>query len=209
MRKFTVSTRPFDDDMRLYLRKDVEFYPGLTTLVGCNGSGKTTLMQLIKEQLKKDKDALVLSYDDRTDGQSNLMSYFGAMGYTDRLVDMFVSSEGERISRGLGLFAQGLRQKIGKANPKQLWIFMDAVGSGLSIDGILDIKDFVNTVIMDNLGIEVYFVISTNEYEFTIGSDSIDVTTFDHLHFKSYEEYRKFVLKTSKKKERRYKKGDV
>ena len=207
MRKFTVSTRPFDDDMRLYLRKDVEFYPGLTTLIGCNGSGKTTLMQLIKEQLKKDNDALVLSYNDRTDGQSNLMSYFGAMGNTDRLIDMFVSSEGERISRGLGLFAQGLRQKIGRANPKQLWILMDAVGSGLSIDGILDVKDFANAVIMDNLGIEVYFVISTNEYEFTIGSDSIDVTTFDHLLFTSYEEFRKFVLKTSKKKERRYKNG--
>lgn len=207
MRTFTIPIKPFGDNMRLYLKKDVTFNPGFTTLIGCNGSGKTTLMQLIKEQLKKDKDSLVLSYDDRTDGQSNLMSYFGAMGDTDRLVDMFVSSEGERISRGLGLFAQGLRQKIGRANPKQLWLLMDAVGSGLSIDGILDVKDFANAVIMDNLGIEVYFIVSTNEYEFTIGSDNIDVTTFDHLLFTSYEEYRKFVLKTSKKKERRYKNG--
>ena len=49
MRTFTVPTKPFDDDMRLYLRKNVTFNPGLTTLIGCNGSGKTTLMTLVKD----------------------------------------------------------------------------------------------------------------------------------------------------------------
>ena len=207
MRKFTVPTRPFDDDMRLYLRKDVEFHPGLTTLIGCNGSGKTTLMLLIKDKLRQDKDVLVLSYDDRFEGGSNLM---GALAFRDDMsgvASMFMSSEGERIIRGVGYFARGIRKRIQKANPKEIWILLDAVGSGLSIDGIQDVKDFANAVIMDNRGVLVYFVVSTNEYEFTIGADNIDVTTFRHLKFKDYDEYRDYILKTAKKKEKRYKNG--
>ena len=207
MKKFTVPTRPFDDDMRLYLRKEVEFRPGLTTLIGCNGSGKTTLMLLIKDKLRQDKDVLVLSYDDRFEGGSNLM---GALAFRDDMsgvASMFMSSEGERIIRGVGYFARGIRKRIQKANPKEIWILLDAVGSGLSIDGIQDVKDFANAVIMDNRGVLVYFVVSTNEYEFTIGADNIDVTTFRHLKFKDYDEYRDYILKTAKKKEKRYKNG--
>lgn len=207
MRKFTVPTRPFDDDMRLYLRKEVEFYPGLTTLIGCNGSGKTTLMMLIKEELRHDKDILLLTYNDRSEGQSNLMEALAFRDDMSGVASMFMSSEGERIIRGVGYFARGIRKRIQKANPKEIWILLDAVGSGLSIDGIQDIKDLAKAVIEDNRGTDVYFVVSTNEYEFSIGADNIDVTTFKHVQFKNYEEYRKLILKTSEKKQRRYKNG--
>lgn len=207
MRKFTVPTRPFDDNMRLYLRKEVEFHHGLTTLVGCNGSGKTTLMMLIKDELRKDKDVLLLTYNDRSEGQSNLMEALAFRDDMSGVASMFMSSEGERIIRGVGYFAQGIRKRIQKANPKEIWILLDAVGSGLSIDGIQDIKALAKAVIEDNQGTDVYFVVSTNEYEFSIGADNIDVTTFKHVQFKNYEEYRKFILKTSEKKQRRYKNG--
>ena len=207
MRKFTVPTRPFDDNMRLYLRKEVEFHPGFTTLIGCNGSGKTTLMLLIKDKLRQDKDVLVLSYDDRFEGGSNLMEALAFRDDMSGVASMFMSSEGERIINGVGYFARGIRKRIQKANPKEIWILLDAVGSGLSIDGIQDVKDFANAVIMDNRGVLVYFVVSTNEYEFTIGADNIDVTTFRHLKFKDYDEYREYILKTAKKKEKRYKNG--
>lgn len=204
MRKFIVPTKPFDDDLRLYLRKDVELHPGLTTLVGCNGSGKTTLMMLIKDELRKDKDVLLLSYDDRFDGQSNLMSALGYRGDMSGVTSMFMSSEGERIIYGVGCFAQGIRKRIQKANPKEIWILLDAVGSGLSIDGIRNIKDLARVIIEDNPGTDVYFVVSTNEYEFTVDADNIDVTTFSHKQFKDYDDYRDYILKTAKKKEKRY-----
>lgn len=205
MRKFTVPTKPFDDDMRLYFRKEVEFHPGLTTLIGCNGSGKSTLMMLIKDKLRRDKDILVLSYDDRFEGGSNLMEALAFRDDMSGVASMFMSSEGERIIRGVGYFARGIRKKIQKESPKEIWILLDAVGSGLSIDGIKDIKDLAKAVIEDNQGILVYFVVSSNEYEFTIGADNIDVTTFRHLKFKDYDEYRNYILKTAKKKEKRYK----
>lgn len=207
MRTFDIPTKPFDDDMRLYLHNKVTFHPGLTTLVGCNGSGKSTLMTLMKDKLRYDKDILLLSYDDRFDGQSNLMSALGFRGDTEGVIQMFASSEGERIIRGVGYFAQGIRKRILKANPKEIWILLDAVGSGLSIDGIQDIKNLAKVIAEDNADIPIYFVVSTNEYEFTIGSDNIDVTTFEHLKFKSYDDYRKYILKTYKKKQRRYRHG--
>lgn len=207
MRKFTVPTRPFDDNMRLYLRKEVEFHPGFTTLIGCNGSGKSTLMTLMKDRLKNEPDVLVLSYDDRMNGGHNLMEKFGFQNRMNDLAQMMTSSEGEKIHKGLEDFVMGMRKEIWRRSPHEIWIFMDAVGSGLSIDGIQEIKDLANAITMDNRGVLVYFVVSTNEYEFTIGADNIDVTTFRHLKFKDYDEYRDYILKTAKKKEKRYKNG--
>lgn len=206
MRIFTVPTNPFDDDTRLYSRKKVTFNPGLTALIGCNGSGKTTLMMLIKDELQKDKDVLLLSYNDRFDGQSNLMEALAFRDDMSGVAGMFMSSEGERIIRGVGYFAQGIRKRIQKANPKEIWILLDAVGSGLSIDGIQDVKALAKAVIEDNQGTDVYFVVSTNEYEFSAGNDNIDVTTFRHMRFINYEEYRNYILKTSEKKQKRYQK---
>ena len=148
---------------------------------------------------------MLLSYNDRFDGHSHLMEALAFRDDMSGVANMFMSSEGERIIRGVGYFAQGLRKRIQKANPKEIWILLDAVGSGLSIDGIRDIKDLAKAVIEDNQGTDVYFVVSTNEYEFSIDADNIDVTTFKHVQFKNYEEYRKFILKTSEKKQRRYK----
>lgn len=204
MRTFDVPTKPFDDNMRLYSRKTVTFNPGLTALIGCNGSGKTTLMSLIKDALRNDKNTLLLSYNDRFEGGSNLMEALAFRDDMSGVASMFMSSEGERIIRGVGYFAQGIRKRIQKAHPEEIWILLDAVGSGLSIDGIQDVKALAKAVIEDNQGTDVYFVVSTNEYEFSVDADNIDVTTFKHMQFKNYEEYRDYILKTAKKKEKRY-----
>lgn len=201
MRTFHVPIKPYD--FRLYLRSNVTFYPGLTTLVGCNGSGKSTLMSLIREQLQSDDNALVFKYDDRIDGGHNLMEKLGFNGDMIGLANMFVSSEGERIISGIADFVPRIRPTIRKNNPKEVWIFLDAVGSGLSIDGIQDIKDLFEIIKQDNPDRDVYFVVSTNEFEFAVDSDCIDVTTFLHVHFLEYDTYREFILNTRAKKDRR------
>ena len=204
MKTFTVPTDPYGDG-QLYLKKDIYFEPNrLTVLVGCNGSGKSTLMRLLKDQMKEDNDILILSYDDRKDGQSNLMEKMGFYGDYTALSTMICSSEGERIYQGVGQFVGRMRSQIKKNKPKEIWIFMDAVGSGMSIDKIQELKDFSEFIFEDNKETDIYFVVSTNEYEFAEKSDCIDVTTFRHMVFKDYNEYRNYILKTAKKKERRY-----
>lgn len=202
MRTFTVPTKPYG--FRLYSRKEVTLFTGLTVLIGCNGSGKSTLMMLLKDQLKHDENALVLEYDDRQNGGHNLMEKFGFTGNMEGLATMFSSSEGEKIMIGIGDFVRKMRCEIQSNNPKEIWIFFDAIGSGLSIDGIREIKEFADIVVEDNQGTDVYFVVSTNEYEFTIGADCIDVMTFGHVVFTQYDTYRDFILRTRKKKDRRF-----
>lgn len=198
MRNFIVPTKPYD--FRLYSRKEVSFNPGFTALVGCNGSGKSTLMHIVHDQLCNGPDILALKYDDRIDGGDRLAGRFGFYGDTANMASMIMSSEGEKILHGICHFVSSLKHKIDDANPKEIWIFMDAVGSGLSIDGIDELKDLYQIIQDTNPERDVYFVVSTNEYEFARDSDCIDVTTFKHMTFATYDEYRNYILKTSQKK---------
>ena len=205
-RKFQIPTDPYDEGVRLYARKDISFKPGLTTLIGCNGSGKSTLLMLLKDQLREDPDILVMKYDDRYDGGHNLMEKMGFLDDLTGLSTMMTSSEGERIYVGLGRFIGSMRREIRRNRPKEIWILMDAVGSGLSIDKIDEVKDFADIVAEDNAGIDIYFIVSTNEYEFADGTDCIDVTTFQHKTFSDYAVYRSYILETARKKDKRMKK---
>lgn len=217
-KNFVIPIKPFDDDFRLYSRKDIGFNPGLTILVGCNGSGKSTLLTLLNDQLvpvaRKDKSILLLSYDDRgLDGSANLVSKFALFERYDLVSQTMIESEGEKIMHGICEKAGHIghkiktKRKLESKDYKEIWVLLDAVGSGLSIDGIISIKeDLVNVVIKDNPNTDVYFIISTNEYEFVNGEeDCIDITTFKHIRFKSYDDYKNYILKTRKKKDKRYK----
>ena len=208
MREFKIPTNPYCDG-RLYWKSRVRFFPGITCLVGCNGSGKTTLLHEIREQLKKEPNVLVLDYDDRMNGGSRLMDALTFYGHTSDVIGMFMSSEGEKIMKGVEYFIGSIRRQIMKYNPGEIWILLDAVGSGLSIDGIHEIQDVAQVIIDDNKDRDVYFVVSTNEYEFTIGADCIDVTTFLHERFGTYNVYKTFILKTREKKNRRYQRNET
>lgn len=205
-RKFQIPTDPYDEGVRLYSRKDISFKPGLTALIGCNGSGKSTLLMLLQDQLRKDPDILVMKYDDRYDGGHNLMEKMGFYDDLAGLMAMMTSSEGERIYQGVGQFIGSIRRQVHKNHPKELWILLDAVGSGLSIDKIDELKELADIIVEDNTGIDVYYVISTNEYEFAAGTDCIDVTTFKHMTFSDYTVYRSYILETAMKKDKRFKK---
>lgn len=46
------------------------------------------------------------------------------------------------------------------------WILLDAVDSGLSVDNIVDIKEYLFKTILDNnFGNEIYIIVSANKYE--------------------------------------------
>ena len=203
MREFEISKNPYDEKKNLYSKSAITFYPGLTVLVGCNGSGKTTLLHLLKDQLKE-QDIPTMSFNNLTEGGTNKISSLMFWGNIEGGATMMMSSEGERISQSIGYFVTSIGKEIRKNHPKELWVLMDAVGSGLSIDGIDEIKDFVNFIRGEETNTVFYFVVCTNEFEFAYGSDCIDVTTFAHKEFKTYDTYKKFILKTREKKNKRY-----
>ena len=144
----------------------------------------------------------------------------------------YCSSEGENISLNLNKLAGNLGEFIqtGRVVTKfsrladamsgrgkkeitsnERWILLDAMDSGYSIDDVIEMKEFFDLVLEDGKksGVEVYIVISSNGYELACQSDCFDVTAGKYIRFESYEEYKKFILKTREKKDKRYEKKKV
>lgn len=218
---------PYDAGFSTCRKKQIEIQQGLTVLVGCNGSGKTTLLHNIKSELKKE-DIPVFYYDNEKDGGNNSISesiFYGNLSFT---ATALCSSEGENISLNLSKIASKLRKFVETGDngdrfnalaktlalkddneennvSNERWILLDAMDSGYSIDNVIEMKDFFDLVIKDakEFGIELYIVISSNEYELVHESKCFDVMEGKYIQFASYENYKKFILRTREKKDKR------
>lgn len=223
---------PYDEGFSTCRRKEVEFQSGLTVLVGCNGAGKTTMLQNLKSVLKKE-DIPVFYFDNEKDGGTNARSKAFYEGNIEFGATAMSSSEGENIAMNLGSCAAKWRnflktgddgdsynrlaaafarfEKKEEAEEKELsnerWILLDAMDSGFSIDNVIEMKELFNIVLEDakTLGVELYIVISSNEYELVHESNCMDVTEGKYIRFENYDEYKKFILHTRTKKDKRYK----
>lgn len=207
--------------------KKVCFEPGLTVLVGCNGSGKSTLLRNVRDELEKEGVPCLL-YDDRQSGSSVSAERKMFYGDVEGAVRMMTSSEGEKIRLGIGDQASSMREFIlyGRKQRSRLedalaaaggheirekdhgderWVLMDAVDSGYSVDNVLELKSFFGLMSKDatDNGKTLYIVVSANEYELAASERCMDVMAGKEVFFKDYAEYREFILKTRKKKEKR------
>ena len=218
---------PYDEGFSTCRKKEIEIKSGVTVLVGCNGAGKSTLLHNIREELKKE-NIPVFVYDNEKGGGHN--SIGESMFYGDIVLGAtaMCSSEGENISINLGKVASKLRKfiqtgdngdrfnKLGRllsgedeqeVTSNERWILLDAMDSGYSIDNVIEMKDFFQMVLDDAKmhGMEVYIVISSNEYELAYNSECFDVIEGKYVSFDGYEDFKKFILKTREKKDKRYK----
>lgn len=229
MRKFKIEPFWYGEDFRMYKKKTITLEEGVTVLVGCNGIGKTTLLEQLKVQLNK-KKIPVLSFDNLHEGGSKSMSSAAFNGDWAFAATAMASSEGENIVMNMGQLARILRHFIetgevvkqserihrafakamwgDKAEPiesKERWILLDAIDSGLSVDNVVDIKEQLFKTIMEVKGDkEVYIVVSANEYEMVRGEQCFDVYGGKYVKLRTYEAYRKFILKSREIKDQRY-----
>ena len=232
--KIPIVRDPYEPKEYLYTKKEFEFKPGVTVLVGCNGCGKTTLLHQIKEYLKK-KKVPVVSFDNLHDGGSQARSAAAAMNDFTFLATASFSSEGENIVMNMGRLAQTLRPFIQTgesqdrsdrlckafaravwgdqeepAIPNERWILLDAIDSGLSVDNIVDIKEYLFKTILEDAGdITTRILISANEYEMAREEQCMDVRTGKYIEFADYEEYRTFILNSRKEKNSRHRKTRI
>ena len=86
---------------------------------------------------------------------------------------------------------------------KDIFILFDAVDSGFSIDNIGDLKEFLFDTVLEDHPKDVYIICTANSYEMTRGQDCVDVNSCKHVRFDDYEEYRKFILESRKRKDER------
>lgn len=203
----------------LYTKSEVILEPGISVLVGCNGSGKSTLIRQIKDYCEHNK-IFCLEYDNLMDGGGRARDAAAFHGDMELLGTLMTSSEGESIYTNVGTFVNKfgrLLRKISQNNLNdyekefqndKIFIVLDAVDSGLSIDIVVELKDFLNTLIIPDcqrFGITPYIVISTNAYEFAHEEDCIDIQHMEHMKFESYEQYKEFIMSTAEFKNNREK----
>lgn len=206
MRSFKLPNNPYGEKTALYKRDEFTFNPGITVLVGCNGAGKTTLLRVIKEELKKENVPL-LSYDNLCDGNDNARQIALNKGKMTLLATLAISSEGEQISINLGTMASKIGRFVkSNAGSHEMWFLFDAIDSGLSVDNIIEVKEFFSMIIDNNPKTDVYIIVSANEYEICNKENCFDVQDGKYVRFDGYDEYRTFILNSRKAKDERYQK---
>lgn len=196
---------PYDSEIMFTGRLERNIPSGLTVLVGCNGSGKTTTLDYIKDAYKKNKSYKIFSWDgtkDKRDTRDSTL-YGGVM---DVFATIFSSSEGEEININIGLLAQKIGAFIRGNADKDIIVLLDALDSGLSVDNIVETKRFFKELVIpdvEKMGHKCYVIASANEYELARGERCIDARSGKEISFESYEEYRKYILGSRKKKDKR------
>ena len=214
---------PYDMGWSTTRRKEIEFQPGVTVLVGCNGIGKSTLLHNIQEQLKEEF-VPYYSFNNLKDGGNTKVSELMFKSDYTMVANMITSSEGENISNNISIIASNIGRFVttgdnGEKNPfikivekekentsKERWILLDAMDSGYSIDNVIELKDFFDLILDDSQrsGLEVYIVVSANEYELAANMNCLDVAEGKYVTFDGYDDFKQFILKSREKKNKRY-----
>ena len=201
---FTIRKEPYDKGHPFYAKSRFTIDEGVTVLVGCNGSGKTTLMTMMKEYLKeKDRDTVILSYTDTFDGRATARSkslYEHNLSFT---ASLFCSSEGEQLYLNVGAFINKIGRAVRQTNRKNIWVFLDGVDSGMSIDKVIELRAFLHELPNMQPDRHFYFIVSANAFELARGEKCLDVANMKFVKFYNYEKYMKFVLASREQKDKR------
>lgn len=200
----------YEHGVYLYKTGAFTFEPGLTVLIGCNGSGKTTLLKQIKKKLSSDGKPFIFFQYDRerlerdnrlTQGDADAREFFSWVS----------CSEGEQIVVRLESLAYQIGEFVRENPGKDIFVLLDGVDSGFSIDNIIELKELLFKVIIkdfENKENDIYIICSANSYELAADEDCIVVCTGKHRRFKTYNTYRNMIMRTREIKGRRYKKGE-
>lgn len=197
MKQFIVA-----DDFDLFKSTTFNFERGLTCLVGKNGTGKSTLLRSLKHHLQKEEKHF-LSYDNYTQGGANAMSKYGFTGKMDLLAAAFCSSEGQQIMLNYGQELAKIGTYIRSAlkdGVTELYILLDALDSGLSIDNIRQIKSVFELILGEDANADIYIIVAANTFELVKDADCVAVSTAEHVKFADYDAYAQFICGKQKRK---------
>lgn len=171
--------------------------PGFTALVGPNGAGKTTLLHQIKKYAEMN-GIDVWSYSNIVDGGDNARQAYLFHGDIKYLATAALSSEGEQVAMNFSLKVGELGATVrnAKQQGKPLFVLLDAIDSGASIDRARDLRNLFDLIYRNDIahGAEVYIVMAVNHYELVKApATCVNVRNGKTVAFNSYDEYADFI----------------
>ena len=173
--------------------------PGYTALVGPNGAGKTTLLRQIREVAEK-RGYDVFSYSNAIDGGDTAMAKNTLKGNMEFVAASLCSSEGERVAMSFADVVPQIGTRVRKdiATDTPLFILLDGLDSGASIDRTRELMDLFELIERD-AGVcsggakhEIYILAAVNGYEMARRM-CINVRTGESMMFGGYEDYANFI----------------
>lgn len=175
---------------------DLVLHSGYTPLVGPNGAGKTTLLSQLREYAH-DHDIMVFEYSNLQDGGDSARQKYILGNDLAMLAAAAFSSEGEQIALN---FSQAVSQiggavKKAKAEQRTLFILLDSLDSGASIDRLRELRSFFGLVHRDIGDSPIYLVVAVNAYELVKDARCIDVRSGCERSFGSYGAYAEFICR--------------
>lgn len=169
---------------KCYKVKTIEINKGVTVLTGPNGSGKSYACRQIKDYLLENNKPYI-DIDVYTEGKT-IADSFVSQGDMKSVAKYFNASEGQRVFDTLvdvnvpkvGDFVRRLL----KDKQKEGFIIMDGCDSGVSIDLLMSIREFISMVLEDceNARIDIHIILTANNYELIPHYDCIWIPTMEH-----------------------------
>ncbi|MEG1565364.1 MAG: AAA family ATPase [Bacilli bacterium] len=198
--KIKIIRDPYDKRKYLYKSSFIDLSNGATVIIGHNGSGKTTLLRQI-ETYCKDNTIPFIKYDNYGDGGSAAKEHYGFTGDFASLAATSFHSEGEQIFYNFGKIVKKMGAFVEQNKDlEKIFILLDALDSGLDIEGIEQIKSIFNIIMSEREGKETYILITANNYGLIHNMQCYDVVSGEHKLFTDFEDYKKFILKQYEEK---------
>lgn len=196
-------------------------------LVGCNGLGKSTILhQMIYDHSNSlNKTAtdinsiinpnpfmgnLIKDKEDYKEFYILLNSQTLPTRYQVEDNDVYsifgnFISTGENTIHNLSPSLKSIFNVVKTLKDKEVYILLDDLDVGVSIDVLIELSQVINRLelLLKDLNINYYIVITANSYELAKRFKCIDTITMQDITFKDYEEYAKYVYDTRKYKDTR------
>ena len=196
-------------------------------LVGCNGLGKSTILhQMIYDHhnsLKKtafDIDSIINPYSlmgNLKKGKEDYKEFYillNSQTYPTRyqvedndVYSIFgkFKSKGENTIHNLSPSLKSIFNIVKTLENKEVYILLDDLDVGVSVDVLIELSQVINRLelLLKDLNINYYIVITANSYELAKRFKCIDTITMEEVSFKDYDDYLKYVCNTSLYKDTR------
>lgn len=196
-------------------------------LVGCNGLGKSTILhQMIYDHDNSldntafDIDSIINPFSFMRDVEKDKEKYnefyillnsktkptINNVEDTSiyNILSNFIST-GENTIHNLSPSLKSIFNIVKTLENKEVYILLDDLDVGVSVDVLIELSQVINRLelLLKDLNINYYIVITANSYELAKRFKCIDIITMEEVSFKDYEDYVKYIYDTRKYKDTR------